>query len=144
MERREFVYAAGLAAAAATLPMGHALAACADAGEAVTVSLGHDLTPYAGRMVTIRGYVARPKAPFHHYVVLSARPHAADPACTTPGAWDPALVKVYPADLERIDPDATEIEVTGRLTLGGCHDAVTGEAAAQVIAFGQVRSATAG
>lgn len=143
MERREFIIAAGAVAAAGSLQFSPALAVQTDLSAPILAQFDESLSIYHHRLIRIRGYLTPPIAPYHHYFILAAHPDQSDPTgqpvSPSESPWESTLIKVYPRQVSPLRDAGLPIEVTGRLTVGECHDIVTDAVARQVITNGMVR-----
>ncbi len=79
-----------------------------------------------GRAVRMKGFMAPPLKAEANFFVLTQRPMALCPFCSSDADWPPDIVVVYLDRAQTFEQANAEIEVTGRLELGSWTDPETG------------------
>lgn len=80
----------------------------------------------AGRSVSMRGFMAPPLKAEARFFVLTARPMALCPFCSTDADWPDDIVVVYLDEAQTFEQANALIEVSGRLEAGSWTDPETG------------------
>ncbi len=79
-----------------------------------------------GRAVRMKGFIAPPLKAEANFFVLTQRPMALCPFCSSDADWPADIVVVYLDRARTFEQANAEIEVTGRLELGSWTDPETG------------------
>lgn len=79
-----------------------------------------------GRIVRMRGFMAPPLKAEAKFFVLTERPMALCPFCSSDADWPADIVVIYLDRAQTFEQANAEIEVTGRLELGSWTDPETG------------------
>lgn len=79
-----------------------------------------------GKLITMRGYMAPPLKPDADFFVLTRKPNALCPYCSSEVDWPEDIVVIYPEDGIVPLSFSQAIEVTGVLEIGEYIDEATG------------------
>lgn len=130
IDRRAFLVAACLAAAsrAGASEDGGSLAFGELYGKVSVLGLefSEKLRGLDGRAVRMKGFMAPPLKAEANFFVLTQRPMALCPFCSSDADWPADIVVVYLDRARTFEQANAEIEVTGRLELGSWTDPETG------------------
>ncbi len=131
LDRRAFLLAAGGLALA-----GPALATDASGSLAfgelygkvsvLGLSFSDRLRALEGHEVRMQGFMAPPLKAEAKFFVLTERPMALCPFCSSDADWPPDIVVVYLDRAQTFEQANAEIEVTGKLEVGSWTDPETG------------------
>jgi hypothetical protein len=84
------------------------------------------LQALAGRPVRMKGFMAPPLKAEANFFVLTERPMALCPFCSSDADWPPDIVVVYLDRAQTFEQANAEIEVTGEIEVGSWTDPETG------------------
>lgn len=90
------------------------------------LSFSDKLKGLAGRQVRMTGFMAPPLKAEAKFFVLTERPMALCPFCSSDADWPADIVVVYLDRAQTFEQANAEIEVTGRLEVGSWTDPETG------------------
>lgn len=90
------------------------------------LSFSDKLKGLADRKVRMRGFMAPPLKAEANFFVLTERPMALCPFCSSDADWPADIVVVYLGRAQTFEQANAAIEVTGRLELGSWTDPETG------------------
>lgn len=90
------------------------------------LSFSEKLKGLEGHLVRMTGFMAPPLKAESKFFVLTERPMALCPFCSTDADWPPDIVVVYLDRAQTFEQANAEIEVTGRLEVGSWTDPETG------------------
>lgn len=90
------------------------------------LSFSDKLVELKGRPVRMKGFMAPPLKAEANFFVLTKRPMALCPFCSSDADWPPDIVVVYLDRAQTFEQANAEIEVRGELELGSWTDPETG------------------
>ncbi|MFO1105958.1 MAG: hypothetical protein U1E34_07635 [Amaricoccus sp.] len=90
------------------------------------LSFSDKLKALAGHRVRMQGFMAPPLKAEAKFFVLTERPMALCPFCSSDADWPPDIVVVYLDRAQTFEQANARIEVTGKLEVGSWTDPETG------------------